>query len=70
MIGEFLIRVTTALEMHGVPYMLTGSVASSLYGVPRATTMWMSSSPRLASSSCLSFRCFSGSGSPSGAKMR
>lgn len=37
MIGEFLTRITTALEMHGIPYMLTGSVASSLYGVPRAT---------------------------------
>ena len=37
MIGEFLQRVTTALEMHGIPYMLTGSVASSLYGIPRAT---------------------------------
>ena len=37
MIGEFLRRVTTALDMHGIPYMLTGSVASSLYGVPRAT---------------------------------
>jgi hypothetical protein len=37
MIGEFLTRVTTALEMHGIPYMVTGSVASSLYGVPRST---------------------------------
>jgi len=37
MIGEFLNRVTAALEMHRVPYMLTGSVASSLYGIPRAT---------------------------------
>lgn len=37
MIGEFLHRVTTALEMHGVPYMLTGSLASSMYGIPRAT---------------------------------
>lgn len=37
MIGDFLNRVTTALEMQGIPYMLTGSVASSLYGVPRAT---------------------------------
>ena len=37
MIGEFLRRVTAALEMTGVPYMLTGSVASSMYGVPRAT---------------------------------
>ena len=37
MIGEFLRRVTAALDMTGVPYMLTGSVASSMYGVPRAT---------------------------------
>ena len=37
MIGELLNRVTAALEMHGVPYMLTGSLASSLYGIPRAT---------------------------------
>lgn len=37
MIGEFLHRVTVALDMTGVPYMLTGSVASSMYGVPRAT---------------------------------
>lgn len=37
MIGEFLRRVTAALDMTGVPYMLTGSVASSMYGIPRAT---------------------------------
>jgi hypothetical protein len=37
MIGEFLRRITAALDMTGVPYMLTGSVASSMYGVPRAT---------------------------------
>ena len=37
MIGEFLNRITSALEMNGVPYMLTGSVASSMYGIPRAT---------------------------------
>lgn len=37
MIGEFLLRVTTALEMNGIPYMLTGSIASSMYGHPRAT---------------------------------
>lgn len=37
MIGEFLRRITTALDMHGVPYMLTGSLASSMYGIPRAT---------------------------------
>lgn len=37
MIGKFLLQITTALEMHGVPYMLTGSLASSMYGIPRAT---------------------------------
>src|SRR5687768_17855964 len=37
MIGEFLRRVTAALDMNGVPYMLTGSLASSMYGIPRAT---------------------------------
>lgn len=37
MIGEFLRRMTVALEMTGIPYMLTGSLASSMYGVPRAT---------------------------------
>lgn len=37
MIGEILRKIAAALEMHGVPYMLTGSVASSMYGVPRAT---------------------------------
>jgi hypothetical protein len=37
MIGEFLLRIATALEMNGIPYMLTGSLASSMYGIPRAT---------------------------------
>ncbi len=37
MIGEFLLRVATALEISGIPYMLTGSLASSMYGIPRAT---------------------------------
>jgi hypothetical protein len=37
MIGEFLHRVTAALDSTGVPYMLTGSLASSMYGIPRAT---------------------------------
>lgn len=37
MISEFLRRVISALEIIGVPYMLTGSLASSTYGVPRAT---------------------------------
>lgn len=37
MIGELLHRVTTALDANGIPYMLTGSLASSMYGIPRAT---------------------------------
>jgi len=37
MIGEFMLRVVAALEAYGIPYMLTGSLASSMYGVPRAT---------------------------------
>jgi len=37
MIGKFLLQITTALEMHRVPYMLTGSLASSMYGIPRST---------------------------------
>jgi hypothetical protein len=37
MLGEFLRKVTAALEIIGVPYMLTGSLASSMYGIPRAT---------------------------------
>lgn len=37
MIGEFLLRVAAALDMNGIPYMLTGSLASSMYGIPRAT---------------------------------
>jgi hypothetical protein len=37
MIGAFLRQITAALELHGVPYMLTGSLASSMYGIPRAT---------------------------------
>jgi hypothetical protein len=37
MLSDFLRRITTALEMHGVPYMLTGSVVSSMYGTPRST---------------------------------
>ncbi|HUG29890.1 MAG TPA: hypothetical protein VMQ65_05185 [Candidatus Limnocylindria bacterium] len=36
-IRELLIRVIGALEAEGIPYMLTGSLASSLYGEPRAT---------------------------------
>lgn len=34
---ELLIAVVRALEDAGVPYMLTGSLVSSLYGEPRAT---------------------------------
>jgi hypothetical protein len=37
MIGDFLRRLAAALDMTGVPYMLTGSVASSMYGEPRST---------------------------------
>jgi hypothetical protein len=37
MIGELLRRVVAALDMYGVPYMVTGSLASSMYGIPRAT---------------------------------
>jgi hypothetical protein len=37
MVGEFLRQIATALEANGIPYMLTGSLASSMYGVPRAT---------------------------------
>ena len=37
MIGELLRRITVALEANAIPYMLTGSLASSMYGVPRAT---------------------------------
>jgi hypothetical protein len=35
--AEFLSLVLAALEDEGVPYMLTGSVASSRYGEPRST---------------------------------
>ena len=34
---SFLVRLVAALEAVGIPYMLTGSYASSLYGVPRST---------------------------------
>ena len=34
---ELLIKVAAALVAHGIPYMLTGSIASSLYGEPRLT---------------------------------
>jgi hypothetical protein len=35
--GEVLRRVVAALEGAGVPYMITGSIASSLHGAPRST---------------------------------
>jgi len=34
---ELLIKVAAALGTKGIPYMLTGSIASSLYGEPRLT---------------------------------
>lgn len=36
-IRELLVQVVGALETERIPYMLTGSLASSLYGEPRAT---------------------------------
>jgi hypothetical protein len=36
-IEEFLRRVCAALELHKIPYMVTGSVASSIHGIPRST---------------------------------
>jgi len=35
--GDFLRRLTGILERAGVPYMLSGSMASALHGDPRAT---------------------------------
>ena len=37
MISDLLQRVTTALDAKAIPYMLTGSLASSMYGIPRST---------------------------------
>lgn len=34
---DFLTNLIKELDRHGIPYMLTGSVASSLHGQPRAT---------------------------------
>jgi uncharacterized protein (DUF1330 family) len=34
---QFLARLLAALEKTGIPYMITGSVGSSIYGEPRAT---------------------------------
>jgi hypothetical protein len=36
-IDDFLRRICTALEMNHVPYMVTGSLASSVQGKPRST---------------------------------
>jgi hypothetical protein len=36
-IETFLHRITAAFQVAKVPYMLTGSMASSIYGLPRAT---------------------------------
>jgi hypothetical protein len=36
-VDEVLARVLAALDLAGVPYMVTGSFASSLHGEPRAT---------------------------------
>jgi hypothetical protein len=36
-IEEFLRRVCAALDLNKIPYMVTGSVASSLHGIPRST---------------------------------
>jgi hypothetical protein len=36
-VDDFFDRLITALERAGVPYMLTGSYASGMYGIPRAT---------------------------------
>ena len=36
-IEEFLRRICAALEFSEIPYMVTGSVASSIHGIPRST---------------------------------
>ena len=36
-LSDLVARVTQALDRSGVPYMLTGSLASSFYGEPRST---------------------------------
>lgn len=36
-IETFIRRICAALEHHEIPYMVTGSVASSIHGVPRST---------------------------------
>jgi hypothetical protein len=35
--GEALVRIVSAPQTCNIPYMLTGSLASSIYGSPRAT---------------------------------
>lgn len=37
MLSEFLVRLTSAMEAAGVEYMVCGSVASIIHGVPRST---------------------------------
>jgi hypothetical protein len=37
MLNQFLSRLTIALETAGVEYMICGSVASIIHGVPRTT---------------------------------
>lgn len=36
-LAGLLTRLTTLFDAAGVPYMLTGSLASTLYGEPRST---------------------------------
>lgn len=36
-VEDFLVCIRSALEQAHVPYMLTGSLASSIHGIPRAT---------------------------------
>lgn len=36
-VQDLLVRLVAALEAAGIPYMLTGSYASSLHSIPRAT---------------------------------
>ena len=36
-IEDFLRRICAALERNNIPYMVTGSVASSIHGIPRST---------------------------------
>ena len=36
-IEDFLRRICASLELNNIPYMVTGSVASSIHGIPRST---------------------------------